>query len=39
MFAIALALLRRRLYLILLMLVWKVGRWAVSRRMQRAFSL
>jgi hypothetical protein len=39
MFAFALALMRRRLYWMLLMLAWKVGRWAMSRRMRRAFSL
>jgi len=39
MFAIALALMRRKLYWMLLMLAWKAGRWAVSRRTRRAFSL
>jgi len=39
MFAIALGLLRRRLYSMLLMLAWKIGRWAFSRRMGRAFNL
>jgi hypothetical protein len=39
MFTFGLALMRRRLYWMLLMLAWKVGRWAVSRRMRRALSL
>jgi hypothetical protein len=39
MFAFALALMRRRLYLMLFMLAWKVGRWAVGRRVRRTFNL
>jgi hypothetical protein len=39
MFAFVLALMRRRLYWMLFMLAWKVGRWAVRRRARRAFSL
>jgi len=38
MLAIALALMRRRVYWMLLLIAWKVGRWAFSRRMRRAFS-
>jgi hypothetical protein len=37
MLAFALALMRRRLYWMLLMLAWKIGRWAVSRRMGRPY--
>jgi hypothetical protein len=39
MFAFALALMRRRFYWMLLMLAWKIGRWAVGRRMLRTFSM
>jgi hypothetical protein len=39
MFAFVLALMRRRIYWMLFMLAWKVGRWAVSQRMRRTLSL